>query len=55
VLFTNQELEPYQPYRKADAEDGLPHKYPMNFSDLARNAEHRYLLRADEVDPNASA
>jgi hypothetical protein len=54
VLFTNRELEPYQPYWEAGTPDKVPHQHPMSFSDLARNADHRYLARFAITPPPPS-
>ena len=44
ILFTNRELEPYEPYDKY-SDDELPHKHAMTFRDMAFNSAHVYLKR----------
>jgi hypothetical protein len=43
ILFTNKEIEPYNPYYEGDDSDKLPHKYAHSFDEMARNSEYRYL------------
>lgn len=40
ILFTNRELEPYDPYEEAD---GLPCPYASSLEEMARNSAVRYL------------
>jgi hypothetical protein len=42
VLFTNRELEPYNPYWEEERAD-LPHRYPLSLQELADNSHHIYL------------
>jgi len=43
VLFTNREIEPYNPYYEGDDKDQLPHKYAHSFDEMVRNSDYRYL------------
>jgi len=43
ILFTNKELEPYDPYWHDEDTEKLPHKYALTMSELARNSAFRYL------------
>ena len=43
ILFTNTELEPYEPYFFHPKEKTLPHKYAHNFTEIAENSRHIYL------------
>lgn len=45
VLFTNSEIEPYEPYWSKDA-DALPHKSALSFKDLNDNSIAKYKLRS---------
>jgi hypothetical protein len=42
ILFTNRELEPYQPYGD-DGAGNLPVQHPMTLEHMVRNSEYRYL------------
>jgi hypothetical protein len=43
ILFTNTELEPYEPYWHHPKENTLPHKHAMSFQEIAENSRHIYL------------
>jgi len=43
ILFTRQELEPYEPYWYHIKEKTLPYKYTHNFHSIAANSVHIYL------------
>jgi hypothetical protein len=42
ILFTNKELEPYDPYWEKDDEE-LPHKHAVGLRELVENSIARYL------------
>jgi hypothetical protein len=42
ILFTNKEIEPYNPYYDGDDKDQLPHKYANSFDEMVRNSDYRY-------------
>jgi hypothetical protein len=42
ILFTNGELEPYDPYWRS-VDKGLPLRHPLTLADMARNSEVLYL------------
>jgi len=43
ILFTNTELEPYEPYWFHPKEKTLPYKYAHSFHEIAENSKHIYL------------
>ncbi len=43
ILFTNKEIEPYDPFHDADEQEQLPHRYVHSFDEMVRNSEFRYL------------
>jgi DNA-directed RNA polymerase subunit RPC12/RpoP len=43
ILFTNKEIEPYNPYYDGDEQEQLPHRYVHSFDEMVRNSEFRYL------------
>ncbi len=43
ILFTNTELEPYEPYWDHPKVNTLPHKYALSFQEIAENSRHIYL------------
>ena len=45
ILFTNSELEPYEPYYKHAKKDSLPSRYAHNFRELAMNSRYIYLSK----------
>ncbi len=49
VLFTNRELEPYEPYWTDGSGENLPQKYAHSLEDFSANSRARYLS-----DPEAS-
>jgi hypothetical protein len=46
ILFTNKEIEPYNPYYESDDGDRLPNKYVHSFDEMVLNTEYRYLRPA---------
>ncbi len=50
ILFTNKELEPYEPYERYLPQE-LPDKYAMTFKQMAINSAHVYL----KSEPNLSS
>jgi septin family protein len=49
ILFSNKEIDPYNPYYESDDTEKLPHKYAHSFDDLVRNSEYRYLRPVDKI------
>jgi hypothetical protein len=49
ILFTNKEIEPYNPYYEGDNKDQLPHKYVHSFDEMVKNSAYRYLKAASAV------
>lgn len=43
VLFTNKELEPYEPYWELEETENLPIKYPHSMEDMYYNSQYIYL------------
>jgi hypothetical protein len=43
ILFTNNELEPYEPYWERAESDKLPYKYAHCFDEIALNSKYLYL------------
>jgi hypothetical protein len=49
ILFTNKEIEPYNPYYESDDSDQLPHKYVHSFNEMVQNSEYRYFRPTPEA------
>jgi hypothetical protein len=42
ILFTNKEIEPYNPYYEGNDREQLPHRYAHSFDEMVRNSDFRY-------------
>jgi len=49
ILFTERELEPYDPYMNLEEaqEASVPHRYAVTFEEMAENSSFRYLTSPD--------
>ena len=52
ILFTNKEIEPYNPYYEGNDREQLPHRYAHSFDEMVRNSDFRY-FRPKPVDLRA--
>jgi hypothetical protein len=49
ILFTNKEIEPYNPYYEGNDREQLPHRYAHSFDEMVRNSDFRYFRPKPEI------